>query len=381
MAARLALFYAAIFLFGGIQMPYWPLWLEARGLSAQQIGFTLALAQAVKILAGPTGGWLADRRAQRRTPLMLLTGLALIGLALYLPAHGFLAVAMVTALVAACQAPVLPLADNLVLMTIRQHAGLDYGRLRLWGSITFIAGAAAVGALLVGRSPEIVLWLAIAAYGLTFATVVNLPDTRPQAVAGATRASPGWLFRRPAFLLVLAAGSLVQSSHAVLYGFSTLHWQANGIDSATIGMMWALSVVAEIALFAWGGPLAARLGVARLFLVSGVAGVLRWSLTGASTSLVVLLPAQTLHALTFGAAHLATMQFMSRAIPPQMSATAQSLYSAIGIGAVYGIAIWCSGGLYAALGGGAFHVMSGLSLAGCAAAMLLARRWKGEVLS
>jgi MFS transporter, PPP family, 3-phenylpropionic acid transporter len=195
------------------------------------------------------------------------------------------------------------------------------------------------------------------------------------------RASPLWLLRRRAYVLVLLAGSLVQSSHAVLYGFSTLHWTAHGIDSFTIALLWATGVIAEIVLFAFGGRMVARMGSGWLFALAGGAGVLRWIVSGLTVSPLLLAPVQALHALTFGAAHLGAMQFMSRAVPPQLSATAQSLYSAIAVGGTYGLAMWLSGGLYAALGGGAFHVMAAMSAAGTVVGVLLARRWKGELLS
>jgi MFS transporter, PPP family, 3-phenylpropionic acid transporter len=380
MAVRLSLFYAAYFLFGGIQLPYWPLWLQQRGLGPAEIGLVLALTNGVKVVAGPTGGWLADRWAQRRTPLILLSGLTLVCLALFIPAQGLLTIAVITVMLAAFSSPIVPLGENLALMTIRQH-GLDYGRIRLWGSITFIGGAVATGQLLIGHSPELLLWLLIAAFALTFAATVNLPDIRPTAATGPARASPAWLLRRPVFLLVLLTGSLTAASHAVLHGFSTLHWRANGIDSGTIGVLWMLGVIAEILLFAVSGRFAGRLGVGGLFALAGVAGVVRWTVSGLTVSPWLLAPAQMLHAFTFGAAHLGAMQFISRAIPPQLSATAQTLYSAVAIGGSHGLAIWASGGLYGALGGGAFHVMAALSFGAAAAALLLARRWNGQVLS
>src|SRR5438876_10688865 len=42
-ALKLGLFYAAYFLFGGIQLPFFPLWLEARGLDARAIGLVIAV--------------------------------------------------------------------------------------------------------------------------------------------------------------------------------------------------------------------------------------------------------------------------------------------------------------------------------------------------
>lgn len=49
-AARLSAFYAAIFLVAGIQLPFWPVWLAARGLTAREIGIALAAAFAASHL-------------------------------------------------------------------------------------------------------------------------------------------------------------------------------------------------------------------------------------------------------------------------------------------------------------------------------------------
>ena len=58
------------------------------------------------------------------------------------------------------------------------------------------------------------------------------------------------LLREPAFVAAIAAASLVQASHAVYYGFATIDWQGASYDGSVIGALWALGVVAEIALFA-----------------------------------------------------------------------------------------------------------------------------------
>jgi hypothetical protein len=44
LAPRLALFYAAYFAAVGIHLPFWPVWLEWRGLGATEIGYVLAAA-------------------------------------------------------------------------------------------------------------------------------------------------------------------------------------------------------------------------------------------------------------------------------------------------------------------------------------------------
>jgi len=55
-------------------------------------------------------------------------------------------------------------------------------------------------------------------------------------------------------------------------------------------------------------------------------------------------------------------------LPPGLSASAQSLYSALGSGVVMGLALLLAGPLYGAFGGGAFAAMALFSAGGMAAA-------------
>ena len=62
---RLAAFYAALFVALGVQLPFLPLWLAAKGLDAGAIGVALALPMVVRVFAIP----LATRRADRHDAL------------------------------------------------------------------------------------------------------------------------------------------------------------------------------------------------------------------------------------------------------------------------------------------------------------------------
>src|SRR3954469_26056251 len=153
---RLSLFYAAYFLVIGIQLPFWPLWLESRGLTAAEIGVVLSVALWVRIVTIPVAGVVVDRTGGRRTALIVLSGSALAASLLYPPIGGFWPILLVTVLVSACFSPVMNLGDNLTLLIARAER-LDYGRMRLWGSVTFIAAASLGGIMAAGSGPEVVL--------------------------------------------------------------------------------------------------------------------------------------------------------------------------------------------------------------------------------
>jgi PPP family 3-phenylpropionic acid transporter len=140
-----------------------------------------------------------------------------------------------------------------------------------------------------------------------------------------------------------------------------------------IGLLWAVGVIAEVALFAAGATAIERIGPVRLLVVAGIAGIVRWTAAGLTADLRLLVLVQLLHGLTFAAAHLAAVYFLMRAVPAALAATAQGLYGAVAWGAAFGLTMSVAGLLYAAYGGGAFFVMAGMCLVGTLAVLSLLR--------
>ena len=373
--ARLSVFYGAVFLVVGFHMPFWPVWLHSRGMSASEIGLLLASAAWLKIVGNPMIAHIADRRGERRRPIIALAAASLAVAALYLSASGFWQILAVTAVYAVAFSAMLPLADNLVLKAAYRE-GLDYGRIRLWGSITFIFAALLGGRWLEGRSEDWILWLMLGGLAFTLVASYALPDISPPK-STAPRRAIGRLLTAPTFVLFLCAAGLAQASHAVLMGFGTIHWRAAGIGDGVIGLLWAEGVVAEIILFAFGVWVLKRLGPGGLLVVGAAAGIVRWSATGLTTDIGWLIGLQFLHGLTFGATHLGAMHFLARAAPQAISATAQSIYSAAALGIALGIAMPVAGYLYEIFEADAFHAMTGVSLVALVLALLLVRHWDG----
>jgi PPP family 3-phenylpropionic acid transporter len=153
--------------------------------------------------------------------------------------------------------------------------------------------------------------------------------------------------------------ALMQGSHAAYYAFGSIHWQALGFSAGVIGLLWAWGVVAEVALFMWGRGLVERLGVRGLILLASGAGLLRWPIMAVSESLPPLIVAQALHALTFGAMHLAAIKLLQERVPGSLGGTAQTLLGAA-VGAMTTLLTLACGPGYAALGAGIFWAMAGL---------------------
>ena len=372
LGARLALFYAAYFAAVGIHLPFWPVWLEARGLTATEIGYVLAAAFWPRVVTSLLIPSVSDRLGERRRPMILLTALTLAGLILFALAYDFWPLLLLSVLTGASWAPILPLGEAVALGEA-QRRDLNYGRIRLWGSLAFILAAIGVGEWLEHAGPAIILWSIAVTIACLLVACVLLPAggsaERPVAAADFRR-----LVHKPEFLAFVAAAGLIQVSHAVYYGFATLHWRAAGHGELVIGLLWAEGVVAEIVLFACAATLLRWYDPVRLLSLAGALTVARWILTGLSTDLAVLVPAQALHAASFGAAHLAAMHYLRDRTPTELHASAQGFYAAIGFALPFGLLTPAAGWLYGATGGGAFWAMAALALAGTALAAGLSSR-------
>lgn len=385
-AARLSLFYGAIFLLIGFHLPFFPVWLEWRGLSPVEIGIVLSAPLAIRIFITPVISFAADRIGDRRRVLIGLAWGALCALSLFMAADGFLAILAIAILAALFWTSIMPVTEAIAMEGVRR-SGHDYGRMRLWGSLTFIAASFAGGIALQTWGAPAALWLMIAATASIAVAAHLLPlpvgkgRLREATELPQIRVKDAVsLVRSPLFLLFLAAAGLAQAAHAVYYAFGTIHWQSLGISPGVIGLLWAVGVIAEILLFMFSGRVVAALGTVNLIALAGLAGIFRWTITALSPPLLVLFPVQILHALTFGAAHLGAVHFISQAIPEKASGTAQGLYAACSAGIAMGAAILASGPLYEALGGYAYLAMAALSLVSLVCTGLLARRWRGGKL-
>ncbi len=374
---RVSLYFAAIFSVSGVHLPFWAVWLESRGLSPWQISIMLSTAIWLRLLAGPLAAHLVDKSGERRRALILLGWASLICFAAFQIADGFMALMFVGALFAMAWAPMPPLTENLSMLVANRH-GVQYGRMRLWGSMSFLAAAYLAGLFLKGRSDDWIFWLILGCLISTALAGHLLPDLRlpldrPRASAPLLR-----LLRDGNFRAFLTANAGLQASHAAFYTFGTLHWRSIGLSDAQIGFLWAIGVLAEVLLFAAGQRVVQVLGGVGLMWVAVGGGVLRWSLHGLLTDPTALALLQLLHAASFAAAHLGAMRLLAEGCEPSVSATAQTLYGA-GNGAVLALATLLMGPLYAAnlpgLGPGwIYPAMLPLMLIGGVGAWLLWRQ-------
>jgi PPP family 3-phenylpropionic acid transporter len=347
----------------GIQLPFFPVWLKAKGLDPQMIGVVLAAPILARLIAVPLVARTADRRDGVRTAIIATSFLSVAGFALVGLAEGARAILIAYALASLALTPVMPLAETYALKGLNQR-GRAYGPVRLWGSAAFILGSFVAGFAADTIPARHLIWLIAAACLVSALTALTLAPLSAAAAPASEPAMPRKrLLRDHAFIAVLAAASLIQASHAVYYSFSALEWRGAGLDGTAIAALWALGVIAEIVLFAVSGRLPPYFQPTVLLMIGATGGALRWAAMALDPPALVLPWLQLLHAASFGATHLGALGFVARHAPAEQDATAQG-YLAIAVGVTMAAATGLSGWLYGSFGSRAYAAMALAAIAG-----------------
>ena len=359
--------FSALYIAYGVLSPFLPAFFSSRGISPEQIGLLLFLGAIVRLLVGPLAGRIADRlHALRQVFTICTAGAGALSSTLILT-YGFFPLLIVSLTHSAMLAPAPSLADALALRSASEPASrFEYGWVRGAGSAAFAVGAIVSGQLVNALGYGLALGAQAVILAAAAASAFLVPEIRvprERGISGSSSVMAGFsvlLHNRPFRLFVIVAAIIV-GSHAMQDAFAMIAWNAAGISPAFGGLLWSLSVAAEIVVFFVIGPwLLHRIRPEMAMLVSALAAILRWTVMSQTPSILVLIFIQPLHGLTFALLHLACMRLLIRVTPARLAATAQTVY-AFGMGATVALLTLASGFLYERVGSAGFLAMAALA--------------------
>ena len=359
--ARLAGFYFFYYATVGAFMPYWSPYLEARGFSAAQMGIAYALMGVTRSIMPIAWGWWADTTGRR---IATIRWAVVVALALFLciPFTGTIfAIGFFMLAYSIFWHALLPQFEAVALGHLQSSRG-DYSRVRLWGSVGFVAAVLGLGPILDAAGMLPLPWLVAAMFGAMAVSAWLVPEV-PALPHGHDAPVPILsVLKQPWVLALLGACLLSQLSFAPYYNFFTLFLERHDYTRGTAGLLWALAVLAEIGLFLLMGRLISAFGARKLMLTVLAATAARWLLTAVLVdSLPLLVLLQLTHALTFGAYHSLAVYYVQQYFPGSMQGRGQAFYNAAAYGVGGSIGSLGSGYLWQHLSPEAVFIAAGLA--------------------
>ena len=368
---QLSGFYFFYFAFVGAMSPYWSLYLKSLEFSAFQIGVLMSLLQVMRIFAPNLWGWLADHLGKR---VLIVQVAAVASLASYVGVFfgvSFFWLFLVMSLMSFFWSASLPLVEATTLSHLGESTA-GYGRIRLWGSIGFIIAVVGVGYVLDVAPIKALLWMVLGALAGIVLFSRHIPEAH--SLPHVTDRLPVWsVLKQPPVLALIIACFLMSAAHGPYYTFYSLYLVEHGYAKSSVGWLWALGVMCEIAVFIYMPRLLRWFSLKQILVFSFAMATVRFLIIAWGVEQVgLMLFAQTLHAFTFGAYHAAAVAVIHRHFRGRHQAKGQALYTSLSFGAGGALGSLYSGYTWDAFGAGVTFSIA----AACAFVAMLLLLWK-----
>ena len=358
---RLSSFYFFYFALVGALSPYLSLYLEDIGLTAYAIGLVNGVLMGTKIIAPNVWGWLCDKTGKR---LKVIT-FGCIMASLFFAGLFFWQSLAVILLITFCYSffwnAILSQFDLVTVQYLKKEPS-RYSQVRVWGSIGFTVSVVFLGWLFDYISIQYLIPIAWLLLCLISASCFFLKEP-PQTVA--VRPQQHWvhLLKKPPVIAFFLAAMLLQFSFGAYYSFFSLHLEDIGYSRLTIGIIWAIGVLAEVVLFLYMPRMMRRFSLINLFIFSLLMTAIRWLMIAfLADNLMILISVQLIHALSFGAAHAVCIEMIRKFFTGSNAGQGLALYSALTFGVGGSLGAISSGFLWSVSGAVLFSVSAFVAL-------------------
>ena len=371
---RIAGFYFFYYAFVGMFSPYWSLYLQSIHFTPIEIGILMSISPVMRMVAPNIWGWLADHTGERLLVVQIAATLSAVFYFGVFLTTSFWGLFLVLTLMSFFWSASMPLVEATTLSYLGKNTS-HYGRIRSWGSIGFIVAVVGLGFAFDYIAIAWLLWAGLVCEIGILIFARQIPKT--EVLAHHTDHQPiRQIVMQPKVLALLGACFLMSVAHGPYYTFFSIYLVEHGYTKTAVGALWALGVICEIGVFFLMPALVKRFGFTRILLISFSAAVLRFMLIGWTVDVVgLLLFAQVLHALTFGAYHAASVGLVHEFFKGRHQSKGQALFGSFTYGAGGVLGGLASGPIWQHWGASALYTFSAaMGLLG-----LLLMVWQSQV--
>ena len=326
-------FFFLYFAYVGLVSPYASLFFLDRGFSVIEIAVLMSMLQITRIVGPFSWGWLSDYLSDRIRIIRFCACLAAVIFLCIFFLQSYIAFFIWMFVLHTILSSLMPLGESATVHALFKDNSFDkrYGRLRLWGSIGFIAMVLFAGELFQRKGIE--LYPIVGAVILTFLALITFRLHEPKMER--RKMVKGELLIvlfNPDVRWFLLSGFFMVFAHAALYVFYSLYLADLGYDKFQIGLFWALGVGAEVIFFYFQSKVLSRLDAEVVLQIAFGIGVFRFILIAFFPVTWVLILAQLMHAGTFGAHHSAATKLLQRWFTGPLQARGQALMATVSYG-------------------------------------------------
>ena len=309
-------------------LPFLPIVLKDRGLSAAEIGVVLAIAAAAGFFAAPLWGHVGDGRLGAERTVVVASLAAAFAVVPLVLAHSFLALTVVVVLVTAARSSMASLSDAIAL----EHLGDDraqYGKVRLWLSLGWAISACVWGLVLQVGSLGWMPWIYAGCMLVVALAARMVGGRRTEHEASAAGARRAMLAALAPFLLSLL---LLFAAFNATFSFVSIRIRDLGGGLFVVGAATALQAIAEAPVMRITPRLNRVLGHRALYVVGSMfffVSFVAWAFLDSPLAIALV---KLVAGVGFALVYVGSVLLVDDLVPPALRGTGQGLAKAVSFG-------------------------------------------------
>ncbi|MDN4072545.1 MFS transporter [Fictibacillus terranigra] len=303
---------------------------EVAGLSGTEIGTLMSLSPVVMIFAQPMWGVITDfTRKPKHVLAVSLLFTALIGYAvLFIGTYGSLIIMLI--LLALFQSAIVPISDSILLNYVNK-TNQEYGNYRLFGAIGFALAVYMMGKLSEMSGVSVIFYSFALSLLLCLLLIRSMPR-EGELLKVDLRSGLSHLIRMPKYMVFLVTTFLVFGPIFANNFYFSFYIQGIGGTLAGVGIAFLLAAGSEAPFMKLAGFALRKFGVIHIMMFATAVSALRWMFYFFQPSITVVLITTVVQGFSVGLFIPAAIEYIRDNTPPDVRATAVSLYTAVGNG-------------------------------------------------
>jgi PPP family 3-phenylpropionic acid transporter len=312
--------------------PFLTVYLVERGLSFTEIGIAYATTSLVSVVAQPIWGYITDKYSNKNNILVITMLFSSLIINVFIFIKGFpMALGCMVVLVI-FQSPIGAILDAYSYEIIEEYKGIQFGRIRLMGSIGYAIFSLLIGILIKATNINSSFYV----YFITLLTGVFVikgikfkgkPRNKRLDIRDITK-----ILKDKKFAIFLVSICVMSIALGANSSYISVLIEKTGGNVSNLGMLWFILAISELPAFFYGGKVIKRYGELKVFIFAILIYMLRFFLNGICVSYKQVMFVQLLQGISFPLYLMASLQYLNKTVPSKMRASSITLYAAFGGG-------------------------------------------------
>lgn len=324
------------FAVNGVFLPFWILYLTGvKNLTVLEASTIFSMLYLARFL----GGIFLNPYLLKRYNISLSLKISVIAGILLALSYGItnnkIILTLITFMFGLVYYTVAPFIESLASLFLKEE-GIDYGKARTWGSVSFtLVGIAAGG--IIGYVGSVALYYILIILLVLYVVFMFLPQPKLVHTLSVNKGDNkntgrlySWVLKDKNALLLILVIFLYQLSHTAYNNYNALYLESMNINAKWLsGLILNISVIAEILFFIFSKKIIGKIKPTQLLVFCGIGAIIRWLMLAIFHNIYVFVVMQTFHAITFAVGHIAFILILNNRFNTEKIIDMQILYTAI----------------------------------------------------